>query len=178
MEEWRNIRGFPNYQISSLGRIRRLKKSGGVVSATLLKQAVHKTGYCVCCLCRNGQTKMFRVHRLVAEAFIPNPNNLPIVNHKDEIKTHNYVQNLEWVTASENTNWGTATKRLVENRRKDSKRAERKVGQYTLDGQFLREFSSIAKALEYMGKPRENSNISACCNGRIPHYLGYIWKFL
>ena len=110
MEEWKTIiidNEEVNYEVSSFGRVRN-KKRKNILS-------VHKvSGYYKVHLSINGKKKMCSIHRLVAIAFIPNPNNLPQINHKDEDSSNNYVQNLEWCTASYNINYGTRNQRMVE----------------------------------------------------------------
>ena len=97
-EKWLKVKGYEEfYEISDLGRIKSLISNG-----LILKQSLDKDGYCVVTLKR----KQFKVHRLVAMTFIPNPNNLPQVNHKDENKTNNTVDNLEWCDAKYNINYG------------------------------------------------------------------------
>ena len=84
------------------------------VSGKQMKQCLKNNGYKSVSLTKGGATKAFYVHRLVAEAFIPNPDNLPMVNHKDEDKTNNFVENLEWCTNNYNINYGTARKRQAD----------------------------------------------------------------
>ena len=96
-EEWKDIENYPNYQISNLGRVRNKIKN------RIIKPSFNnKTGYLQNILCKNNKKKLFLVHRLVAEAFIPNPENKTQVNHKDRNKENNKIDNLEWVTISEN----------------------------------------------------------------------------
>lgn len=105
-EEWKYIyRGL--YQVSSDGRVRSTK------TKRELSSAPNKRGYLQVVLCDNGRRKCYRVHRLVALAFIPNPDNLPQVNHIDENKINNHVSNLNWMTNKENANWGTSTERTA-----------------------------------------------------------------
>lgn len=112
IEEWRQIPGYEGlYEVSSYGRVRSLdryvKSSYGAYrlhKGKVLSSGIRPDGYLIVCL----QERMFRVHRLVAEVFIPNPDNLPQVNHKDEDKTNNNVDNLEWCDAKYNNNYGTA----------------------------------------------------------------------
>ena len=114
MEEvWKKIPNYENYDVSNLGKIRNSKTS------ILRKTSIFRTGYEMVVLFKNGKRKNCSVHRLVAEAFIPNPNNLPEVNHKDEIKTNNFVDNLEWCTRIYNENYGTGIKRGIETKRKN-----------------------------------------------------------
>lgn len=110
-EEWKQIQGFEGfYEISSLGNVKSCKRtrkskssSISVVQERILKQKSDKEGYKSVALCLNGKLYYKRVHRLMAIAFIPNPNNLPLINHKDEDVTNNTLSNLEWCSASYNT---------------------------------------------------------------------------
>lgn len=104
MEIWRPISGYEGlYEVSDKGRIRaqsQYRSWKTPISLTLMN-----TGYLRARLCKNGKGRGYSVHRLVAEAFIPNPDNLPLVNHKDEDKTNNCVENLEWCTHSYNSKY-------------------------------------------------------------------------
>ena len=115
MEVWKDIKGYEGiYQISSCGRVRSLhyKKN------KILKLTQDKYGYYQINLCKNNKVKNLKVHRLVAEAFIDNPNNYPEVNHKDENKTNNKIDNLEWCTHYYNNNYGTRNNRVTEKQKK------------------------------------------------------------
>lgn len=105
MEEiWRPIKNYEGlYEVSNLGRVKSLnyRRTG---KEEILKNTKNKNGYLVVCLFKNGNKKTFCIHRLVAEAFIPNPDNLPCVDHINTIKTKNEVTNLRWVTYEENNN--------------------------------------------------------------------------
>lgn len=101
MEIWKQIKDYEGlYEISSCGRVRNRK-------GMILKPSITRTGYPHISLSKNG-IKTFNVHRLVAEAFVPNPNNLPIINHKDENRENNTIENLEWCTYSYNASYGDA----------------------------------------------------------------------
>ena len=121
-EEWRDIKDYEGlYMISSYGRVKSLgrwvnykNKGKKWQEGKILKPLVKKGGYLHVGLWKNGKLKFFTVHRLVAQAFIPNPNNLPQVNHKDENKENNFVKNLEYCDAKYNSNYGTRTKRIAE----------------------------------------------------------------
>lgn len=112
MEEiWKDIKGYEGkYQVSNLGRIKVLnyKRSG----QEHIMATKNNKGYCEIRLAKDGKRKDFIVHRLVAQAFIPNPNNLPQVNHIDENKTNNCVNNLEWCTQAYNNSYGTRLERV------------------------------------------------------------------
>jgi len=102
---WKDIKGFDNYEVSTDGQVRN-KKTGKV-----LKPRVNRGGYLSVVLYSNGKAISKYIHRLVAIAFIPNPENKPEVNHIDEDKTNNQVENLNWMTGKENINYGTRTER-------------------------------------------------------------------
>lgn len=132
MEEWRDVEGYEGiYQVSSGGRVksmRRLKKSRGSgfteVNEKFIKLHLNQRGYCQAPLCKDNVVRMLAVHRLVAKAFIPNPDNLPQVNHRDECKTNNTVwfnedgtvdlekSNLEWCDNKYNSRYGTRGQRI------------------------------------------------------------------
>ena len=113
MEQWKKIEGFENYSVSTHGRVRN-DKTGYVIKSWEYRGyqfvRLHKKSL--------GGFKAKRVHRLVAEAFIPNTDKLPMVNHKDENKTNNHVSNLEWCTNEYNLNYGTRNQRISEKTRK------------------------------------------------------------
>ena len=124
MENWKDIKGYEGfYQVSDCGRIKSLERDVFNYRGTLtrhteekiLAPALNGIGYSFVNLHKNGKSKVILVHRLVAEAFIPNPENKPQVNHKDEVKSNNAVDNLEWCTSKYNVNYGTRTTRAVKN---------------------------------------------------------------
>lgn len=180
VEVWKDIRGYENlYQSSTFGRARSLDnyrkgRNGSLrfCKGKILKPSTDKDGYLLVGLCKNGKQKTYKVHRLVAEAFIPNPNNLPQVNHKDENKQNNFVSNLEWCSAKYNSNYGTAIQRSSE--KKINGKKSKTVLQYTLDGQFVREWKSTAEA----GRNGYNHGaVAACCRGKLKKYKDSIWKY-
>lgn len=126
----------------------------------------------------NGQRKHFKVHRLVALAFIPNPNNYPVVNHKDENPRNNSVNNLEWCTQKYNMNYGTFRERASKSHKGKpcQNHLEKPVAQYDLRGKLICVYESIAKASNACGV--ERSNIRAICAGRIRNPRKYIFKFM
>lgn len=115
MLQWRTINGFPNYSVSNTGVVVNTKKNKTMVIYT-------RKGYCLVKLSSNGKSVEKKVHRLVAEAFIPNPNNYSCINHKDENPLNNSVENLEWCNHKYNNTYGTRIERqsksLTENWRK------------------------------------------------------------
>ena len=124
-EIWLPIEGYDFYEVSNLGRVRRLEsvvngKAGSKrkVPEKILKPGTQQNGYLIVTLHKNGIHRSYYIHRLVAAAFIPNPEGRPCVNHRDENKQNNSVENLEWCTAKENINYGTRTKRSSEKRSK------------------------------------------------------------
>lgn len=170
MEEWRDTFELGDkYEVSNLGRIRN-KKTGRI-----LKPYLGKTGYYFVVLSNRDIQKNIKVHRLVALAFIDNPSNLPIINHKDEDRTNNNSSNLEWCDYKYNNSYGSRIAKFSESRRGIANTWNRKrVSQYSKEGKLLNTFESISEACEKSGI----NNIQACCNGgRVKSAGGFIWKY-
>lgn len=182
-EIWKDIEEYKGaYQVSNLGQVKALERidnSGHLRKEMVLKQNDSR-GYKTVILYKNGKPKSFQVHRLVAIAFIPNPNNLPQVNHKDENPGNNIVENLEWCDNRYNCGFGTRNKRISKNATgKHINRIDisRKVKQYSLSGTFIKEWESAAEIERQTGF--DASSIGKCCRN-IPKYKtarGYIWRF-
>ena len=178
-EIWKIINGYENYMISSFGRVKSLDRyvrgknnSIYIKKGKLLKLYTDKDGYQTVMLYHNNKKKLLKVHRLVAEAFLDNPNNLSQVNHKDECKTNNIVSNLEWCDAKYNNNYGTAIERRSKTRTNGI--FSKKVYQYTLDGEFVREWLSTKEC----GRNRYNQGpVAACCRGERKTHKGFIWSY-
>lgn len=108
MEIWKPIKDYEDlYMINITGKIKSLNHN----KSRILKQHLFKSGYLYVCLSKHSKCKWHMVHRLVAQTFIPNPDGLPEVNHKDENKTNNDISNLEWCNSRYNANYGTRNKR-------------------------------------------------------------------
>ena len=172
-EIWKDIEGYEGlYQISNLGNVKsveRIVKRGPnfkPVRERLLSVG-DKDGYKHVILSKNGKPKTGWVHRLVAEAFLSNPDKLPVVNHKDENPANNCVENLEWCTHSYNNSYNDARIKAAVDKRKP-------VLQYTKDGKFIREWSHAREAAESLGLNKRA--IYECCVGRSRTSGGYIWK--
>lgn len=194
MEEiWKNIKDYPNYMVSNLGRVKSLNYNG-TGREGILKPLNNNNGYLKVCLSKNGKMKRYYVHRLVAEAFIPNPNNYPQVNHKDENKQNNCVWNLEFCNCSYNMNYGTARERTVEKckGKKRSEETRKKLseshkGKYNTKcskpvlqinkntNEIIKEFPSIKEVQRQLGYSQ--GNISECCNGKRKTHKGFTWRY-
>lgn len=164
VEVFIDIKGYEGlYQVSNYGRVRSLNYNH-TGETRVLKPRKDTKGYLLVHLCKNGKQKNCKIHRLVATAFIPNPDELPCVNHIDECKTNNIVTNLEWCTVKYNTNYGTAIERR-----------SKRVYQYTKDGSFVRSYPSQMEAERQTGY--DDGYISNCCNGKRKSAYGYRWSY-
>ena len=169
-EMWKDIKGYEGkYQVSNKGRVRSLPRNTrtGFRDGVILAPIKDSFGYMVVNLSR----KLFKIHRLVAETFLDNPQNFKCVNHIDENKSNNCIDNLEWCTYAYNNNYGTRNKRISVNTKR-----KRKILQLDLDGNVVRVWESIMSASKYYGIGR--TNICACCNSRQKTSAGYVWRFL
>ena len=170
MEQWKAIDGYEGiYEVSDLGRIKSLNYKR-TRKEKILKPRKHTCGYLMVSLYKDGKVEQPKIHRLVAEAFIPNPNNLDTVNHKDEVKTNNTVTNLEWMSIKDNNNYGTHNKRVGESLSKQVQMFDKSTGE------LLATFPSTIEAWRVTGIHK--SNISKCCLGKQKSAGGYIWKYL
>lgn len=183
MEEWRDIKGYEGlYQVSNEGRVKTLGRTvtyrtGKIryFEPKVLSQYYDKDGYCQVSFCINGKNYNKKVHRLVAQAFIPNPNNYPMVNHKDECKTNNFVENLEWCDCKYNLNYGTNPARISE-RVRNNKYLSKEVVQITLDGNIVRVYPSTREVERELGL--NHTCVSACALSKTRKCGGYKWKYL
>ena len=175
------------YKVSNLGRIMNLNyRNTG--KAKLMTLSDNGNGYLRVELRKNEERKRCLVHRLVAEAFLPNPDNLPEVNHKDEDKTNNFVflnedgsvdkekSNLEWKNHRDNCNHGTRNERVAKANKivKTNGKRSKRVLQLSLSGDLIREWPSVGEC----GRNGFNKGaVAACCRGEKPHYKGFKWCY-
>ena len=177
-EIFKDISGYEGlYQVSNLGNVRSVGMYVGRGKGTyfqegrIMKPVKDRGGYLYVNLYKNSKRKVHKVHRLVATAFIENPDNLPEVNHIDENKQNNKVENLEWCDHKQNCNHGTRIERVAETRRK-------RPLQLTLDYTLVKEWSSTA---ECGRNGFDHSTVSKCCNNKYGKqgnvYKGYRWVY-
>lgn len=168
-ETWKSINGFPKYQVSNQGRIKNIE-SGRIFTGT--KDAF---GYIhVRLINPQGKYTLRKVHRLVAEAFLPNPEGKPIIDHRDGDKTNNTLDNLRWVTYSENS-VAYIKKRAEANSEKKQNQTSHKIAQYTLDGKLVATFnkgSEITKTTDI-----SKYGIYYTCYGKLKSFGGFMWRF-
>lgn len=181
MEVWKDIPGYEGlYQVSTWGNVR-TKDDFKLLKLHDLR------GYKSITLSKDKTQKSFRVHRLVAIAFIPNLNSYPVINHKDENPSNNHVENLEWCTYSYNNNYGTrnarASKKMKENWKakgcgdkpdlRKTRYKSKKVAQYDMQGNLIDIYDSIAEAETVTGTC--HSSISRATRGLQNYAYGYKW---
>lgn len=155
----RNYEGL--YEIDELGNVYSLKRH------KIMSPVMNNSGYKTIKLSKDKHLTRYLIHRLVAETFIPNPDNLPCVNHKDEDKLNNSVDNLEWCTYQYNNSYKTRGARI-------SKAKSVQIGQYDLDGTLVKEWKSMIEVQRVLGFDR--GGISRACNGQLKTYKSFIWK--
>lgn len=173
-EIWKDIPGWEGlYQVSNTGKVKSLNYHN-TSEENYIKPEKIRRGYLRVGLSKNNKKIRYLVHRLVAEAFIPNPNNYPQVNHKDENPVNNSVDNLEWCDAKYNANYGKRAKRISQTMI-DTLPSRKPVIMYDINDKPIRTFQSVSEASRFIGAPV--GNISACCNSKRHTCLGYKWKF-
>ena len=152
---------YESFEVSNLGRVKSLnyKRTG---KAELMNPSEDKGGYLVVHLRKNGEDKTCKVHRLIAETFLPNPENKPTVDHIDRNKLNNFVGNLRWADIE------------LQNNNRDLSTISKPVLQYTLDGEFIREWESTREC----GRNGFcQSAVSECCNGKRKTHKGFRFMY-
>mgnify|MGYP002616187008 FL=1 len=191
-EIWKDVKGYEGYyQVSNMGRVKSMRvlktPKNGVKcrkNTFLSTKTSHDKQYILVALCRDGERKQVQVHRLVAEAFIPNPKNLPFVNHKDENPSNNCADNLEWCTHEYNLQYSMERNGRTKGRETTTHPHNQAVPvvAYTFEGEIVARFDSVWEAAEKFknkgvdGRGLRN-RIRSCCSGKIPSTCGFIWKY-
>lgn len=163
MSNWYPVPGYEElYEVNSTGEVRSI--CGRYGENRILKQCVGSQGYMIVTLCRKGHQKTVSVHRLIATVFIPNPENLPCVNHKDQDRTNNSAQNLEWCSYQYNNTYGDRVAKSALKR-----------GKPVICIETGKKYNSTQAAHREtgIGQPK----ISNCCNGKAKTAGGYHWSF-
>lgn len=192
--DYKHVKGYEDYYVvhdngivESLDRYIEKKYKNGKTykyfkKGSVLKHHINNKGYHTVCLTKNGISKKFLVSRLVAQAFIPNPSNLPEVDHIDENKDNNCISNLRWCTHQFNNTRGIQSR---EGREKTSEFRMKKIGMYDKAGNLLKIYKGIRTAERKTGI--DNRNICNCCKSNLKQtgYMknnhtcgGYIWRYL
>lgn len=166
-EVWLQVPDYPLYEVSNLGRV----KSNNLRNHNkplIMSVSPDKDGHLKVRLSKDGKAKNFFVHRLVASAFIPNPKDFPVVNHKDENPANNHVENLEWCTVKENTVYNQMPKRRASSLR-------RPIAQLDDTGNVIRVWESRSEIVAETGF--KGSNITRVCQGQRRQAHGYGWRY-
>lgn len=177
-EIWKDIKGYEGYQVSNLGRVRSLDRdiliqlpNGKFYKSRkkgrLLTPSKDKDGYLQISI---NHSKHGKIHRLVAMAFLPNPNNYKCVNHKDENKQNNHADNLEWCTKKYNNQYGTHIERSAKGHRKQ-------IEQLTLNGELVKIHPSLMSAEIELGIKGASTMICRCCKNKKKIAYGYKWRY-
>lgn len=176
-EIWKDIQGYEgNYQVSSKGNVRSLDRyiecrgKYRFQKGKTLKPYINKSGYRQVTLYDKNGYKLHRINRLVAQSFIPNPNNLPQVNHKDEVKTNDCVNNLEWCTCLYNLTYND-----LHHRRNNMNNKKSKQVVQIKEGKVIATYPSINEAARAL--KCNSGNIVRCCKREKKTAYGYQWKY-
>ena len=194
MEEWKIIEDFPNYMVSNMGRVKSLRKKiiyqtnnrwgkckcEKIYEEKILKNYLSKRGYYVVNLSQNSKSTQFKIHKLVATAFIPNPENKPQIDHINTDRTDNRVENLRWVSNKENMNNPiTKQKCSINNNMKNKFGKEhpnsKPILQFTIEGNFIRKWDCTKQVEKELGINR--CSICSCLKGRYETSGGYKWGY-
>lgn len=179
-EIWKDIIDYEGlYQVSNLGRIKSLSRIitdkndyPKTIKEHYMVGSDNGHGYLTVMLSKNGRRVRKYIHRLVAQAFIPNPQNLPEVNHKDEDRKNNSLNNLEWVDYLTNRIYGTRLERLS-----TSNTTHSPIIQYDLDFNYLAEYKNAKQATDLLGFNDHATGIYKCANKLVNSAHGYIWRY-
>lgn len=185
-EEWRSVKGYKYYEISNLGRLRSKdrtvrKNRSYLKKGRLLNPTKDKNGYFTFDLKEDGDHKNVKIHRLVAEAFIPNPHNKPFINHIDNNPSNNRVDNLEWATPKENSEHmskqgrNKRTKEWLQNLEESAKAYRKAIKATNIKTGEILIFEGVKKVRDFGFQP---SCVSNCCTGKRREHKGYKWEFV
>jgi hypothetical protein len=180
-ETWKPIKGYEGlYEISNIGNVASLNYCG-TKNRKNLKYKEQAMGYCTVGLSKDGKAKTFLVHRLVAEHFVPNPNGFPIVNHKDENKSNNRADNLEWCTYEHNNNHGTKKERISQKLKGKGINSGRSIAVIaTLPDGTEEYYPSMAEVGRTLSASKGNisGNISKAIKGKTKTAYGRKWRYV
>ena len=174
MEIWKDIDGYPDYMVSNMGRVKSLERNvvkgkGGLykIEEKILKSIKKRDGYLQINLSKDGKQKTHLIHRLVAQAFLLNPNNLVEINHIDEDKTNNRADNLEWCSREYNCNYGTRNERI-----------SIPILQFSKTDEFIKKWDSAREVERELNIA--HNQITACCKKRKDYKTagGYKWGYV
>lgn len=178
-EEWRNIDDFEGYQISNYGRVKSLSRiildknnHNRCIKEHYMTGTDNGNGYLTVMLRKDGKGIRRYIHRLVAQAFLPNPNNLPEVNHKDENRSNNIVTNLEWIDYLNNRIYGTRLERLS-----NTNTEHTPIIQYDLNFNYIARYKNAKQATILLGFKDHGTGIYKCANKQSNTAHGYIWRY-
>lgn len=180
-EIWKDVVGYEGiYQVSNLGRIkalpRKVKVCGGayrLIGEHIVKPTKCKNGYLEAAFSVRQKREVRLLHRVVAQAFIENPDNLPEVNHIDEDITNCHADNLEWCTSKYNANYGTRNERVAQTKKQTG--SVKAVYQFDLNGNLINRFEKISDAAQEVGA--DISAIIRVCKGKQQTSMGYRWEY-